>query len=230
MTLRNVKTVMVVLLVVGLMGSGVGALRYHASTAPAAEQTGSAPHPLAPPAVGTRSLHTRIGLINMARVLKDSKLGQTVEADLRRQTQQLQKDLASLRKQLQHNSAVYLDPATAPREKERLNRDFRLLQRDMQEEEAAARAKLAELNGKACIRVYRAVEDAANRIAKSQDLELVMFYTDAVTEADYYSPENMQHKLTQSGVLMPMVVAPGMDITETVIAALNHQYDASRGK
>ena len=230
MTLHNVKTLMVVLLVVGLMGGGVGALRYHASTAPAAEQTEPPPQALAPPAIGTHSLHTRIGLINMARVLKDSKIGQTVEADLRRQTQKLQKDLASLRKQLQHNSTVYLDPATAPRAKERLNQDFRFLQRDLQEQEAAARTKIAELNGKACIRVYRAVEEAANRIAKSQDLELVMFYNDAVTEADYYSPENMQRKLTQAGALMPMIVAPGMDITETVIEALNRLHDASSGK
>src|SRR5579871_3446307 len=223
MTLRNVKTLMVVLLGVGLMGGGVGALRYHASTGPASQ-------PLAPSAVGTHSLHTRIGLINMTRVLKNSKMSQTIETDLRRQTQQLQKTLSSLRKQLQHNGAVYLDPATPPREKERLNQDIRLLQRDVQEEEAAARAKLAELNGKACIRVYRAVEETANRIAKAQDLELVMFYTDAVTEADYYSPENMQHKLSQAGALMPMVVAPGMDITETVIEALNRVHGASQGK
>src|SRR5262249_7664236 len=65
------------------------------------------------------------------------------------------------------------------------------------------------------------VEDVANKIAKSKGLDLVLFYTDAVTEADYYNPNNLQRKLSQSGALMPIIVAPGMDITDTVIEALD---------
>jgi hypothetical protein len=42
-----------------------------------------------------------------------------------------------------------------------------------------------------------------------------------VTEADFYHPNNVQRKMTQPGVLMPMIVAPGMEITETVIDVLN---------
>ena len=48
-----------------------------------------------------------------------------------------------------------------------------------------------------------------------------MFYTDAVSEADFYNPTTLQRKLTQPGALMPLIVAPGMDVTEAVVEALN---------
>ena len=57
--------------------------------------------------------------------------------------------------------------------------------------------------------------------AKTQGLELVMFYTDAVSEADFYNPTTLQRKLTQPGALMPLIVAPGMDVTEAVVQLLN---------
>ena len=77
--------------------------------------------------------------------------------------------------------------------------------------------------------MYREVADVARRIASAKGLELVMFYNDAVTEADFYEPANLQRKMVQPGVLMPMVVTPGMDITDEVLAALNAQPAAPKG-
>ena len=67
------------------------------------------------------------------------------------------------------------------------------------------------------------------RIAKANGLELVLFYTDVVTEADFYNPDNLQRKLSQPGALMPMIVAPGMDITDSVIEALNRMHAPADG-
>ena len=52
----------------------------------------------------------------------------------------------------------------------------------------------------------------------------MLFYTDAVTEDDFYNPNNLQRKLSQPGALVPMVVAPGMDVTDVVIEGLNKAY------
>jgi RNA polymerase sigma factor (sigma-70 family) len=176
---------------------------------------GFPPPSVAPSAKGALPLHTRIGLINMTRVLKDSKAFQSLQADLNIKSNQAQQDLEILKGQLRRLQAGSDDPA-----RERLAAGIRQLQREIQDEQDRARTKLAKLNGEALTKMYRDVEDVANRIAKANGLELVMFYTDVVTEADFYNPTNLQNKMTRPGALMPMIVAPGMDITESVVEVL----------
>jgi hypothetical protein len=51
-----------------------------------------------------------------------------------------------------------------------------------------------------------------------------------ISHAGFYAPHNLQRKLTQLGVLMPMIVAPGMDITDTIITVLNRNAAAPDGR
>jgi RNA polymerase sigma factor (sigma-70 family) len=193
-----------------------------------AAEVGAAPPPqaLAPPAHGPVPLHTRIGLINLSRVFKAARQFQASQAELRKQTKAVQQKLEALKSQLQRLKAESDDPATkAPARQQNALRMLQL-KREIEDEEASARAKLEKVTGASLTKMYRQVEDAANRIAKARGLELVMFYADAVTEADFYNPNNLQRKLTQPGALMPMVVAPGMDITEAVIEVVDRTAPA----
>jgi RNA polymerase sigma factor (sigma-70 family) len=173
---------------------------------------GPPPRALAPPGgEGARPLQTRIGLINLTRVLKTSKKFQAIQADLRTKTQQAQQKLEALKKQVQKYQA----------EGEQSARQLRDTQRQMEDEQQSAQMMLTKMQGDAVTSMYREVEDVAKRITKAKGLELVLFYTDAVTEEDFYNPNNLQRKLSQPGALMPMIVAPGMDITDTVIEGLD---------
>jgi RNA polymerase sigma factor (sigma-70 family) len=274
MAFRNVKTVIAVFLIVGMMGGGAGALRYFAQPAPAAEQpgdtvrddtrapaggesvaadrpsvardakgppskpirtladlppgkTGPAPQMLAPSATGVRPAQTRIGLINMTRVLKGSRKSQAIQADLRNRMKEIQKKLEPLQKQIKQYQAAHNDPETPAGDRQKYLQQIHKLMLEIQDAELTAQAQISKLNNEACVRLYREIEDAANRVAKAHEYELVMFYTDAVTEADFYSPQNVQRKMMQPGALMPMIVTPGMDITDTVIEALNRMYKAT---
>ena len=191
---------------------------------------GAPPQSLAPPGpVGARTQRTRIGLINMTRVLKSSKKMKAMRDEQREYIDQVRKKLDTLKTAYQN----YLEAAnhtTQPDERAKYEPKLRELKRQLEEEEISAKQHITKQSGKVTVQIYRAIEEAANRIAKANDLELVMFYTDAVTEADFYTPENLQRKLTQNSALVPMIVAPGMDITETVIEALNRMHDNSSGK
>jgi Skp family chaperone for outer membrane proteins len=179
------------------------------------------PRTLAPPAEGALPLHTRIGLINMTRVLKAATAYRSFQEELRAQTKHAEGKLEDLKAQVQQFRAESDDAGTPASRGEIHAKRLRDLQRQMEDEQQRAKARLARLSADALTRVYRQVEEAANRIAKTQGLELVMFYTDAVNEADFYNPTALQRKLTQPGALMPLIVAPGMDITEAVVQALN---------
>jgi RNA polymerase sigma factor (sigma-70 family) len=189
---------------------------------------GSPPRALAPPVGGAaRPLRSRIGLINLTRAFKGSKKYQALQADLRAQSRQLGQKLEVLKKQwqaLQEEAAV---PTTPADRRERLGGQLLQLQREVEDESASAKKKITRLEGDALTRMYREIEEVARRIAQRDDLELVLFYNDTSTEADYYSPSNLQRKLSQPG-LVPMIVSPGMDITEKVVEALN-QMDRSSG-
>jgi RNA polymerase sigma factor (sigma-70 family) len=243
MRIRQLKVVAGILLAVALTCGGVGTLRHFAVPAPAAAAErpivveagnpqapaddppdpvpGPPPRALAPPADGARPPQTRIGLINMSRVLKRSKKLQVIEKDLRKQTQAMQQYLEELRTQVRNLQAAQDANATPADQREQLGRHVKEIIRKIDDEQATASREMERRNGAALTRVYKEIEDAANRFARAQGLELVLFYTDAVTEADFYNPNNLQRKLSQPGALMPLVVSPGMDITDTVIDVLN---------
>jgi RNA polymerase sigma factor (sigma-70 family) len=195
------------------------------SAAPAADppaRAGAPPRALAPPAgEGARPPQTRIGLINMTRVLKGCKKVQASQADLRAQAHESQQKLAALQKQVQEFQARCDDPATPAADREQLAQKVRQLRRQIQDEGQQAQARLSKASGDTVAAAYREVEGAANRVAKQKGLELVLFYTDAVTEEDFYDPGALQRKLSQPGALVPLVAAPGMDITDIVIESLN---------
>jgi Skp family chaperone for outer membrane proteins len=170
---------------------------------------------------GARPAQTRIGLINMTRVLKGSKKFQAIQADLRKHTQVVQQQLEGLRTQVKNLQAEIGAARTPDDRREQFVRQVKELRRTMEDEQEAAKKEVERRSNAALTRMYRDVEDMARRVANAQGLELVLFYTDAVTEADFYSPNNLQRKLSQPGALMPLVVAPGMDITEAVLQALN---------
>ena len=56
--------------------------------------------------------------------------------------------------------------------------------------------------------------------ARSNDIDMVMHFSDAIAPADIYHPLNIQRKLQSQGC-MPMYMQDGMDITIRVTEMLN---------
>jgi RNA polymerase sigma factor (sigma-70 family) len=232
---RKVKALAGIVLVVAVAAGGAGALSRFAAPAPVAaaepaspptaEPTRPAeapPRALAPPAgEGARPPQTHVGLINITRALKGSKKFQAAKSDLDARTKESQKKVEALKKQLQEYQAHYENHPPPPATRDQAEERIRQMKRAMEDETESARSRLNKASNDAVTAAYREVEGAADRVAKLKGLELVLFYTDAVTEEDFYNPANLQRKLSQPGALMPMIVAPGMDVTDAVIEALN---------
>jgi RNA polymerase sigma factor (sigma-70 family) len=188
---------------------------------------GPPPQALAPPVYGaTRPPQTRIGLINLTRVLKGSKKLQAAQADLLGRMDKVNEKVDALKAEVQKYQADCDDPATPAARRDESARQVARLRKQIEDDTQRARTMMAKVSGDTLSATYREVEDMARRFANAQGLELVLFYTDALTEADFYKPEALQRKLAQPGALMPMVVAPGMDITDSVIEALNRTHPA----
>ncbi len=74
--------------------------------------------------------------------------------------------------------------------------------------------------------LYMDVLEAAQRYAISHEFDMVLHYNDAVTKEDYFSAMNIARKV-QTGALMPLYAAPGMDISTEVVHMLNYNVSPS---
>jgi RNA polymerase sigma factor (sigma-70 family) len=187
---------------------------------------GAPPRALAPPGGDGARLQTRIGLINLTRVVKGSKRFQAFQEDLRTRLQEAQRKVEALKSRV---DVLKRQSAEADRRDE-LEDQVRQLTREIEDEQERAKRLLNKREGDALTTIYREIEEAARRFAQAQGLELVLFYNEAATEAEFYSPANVQRRLSQPGALMPLVVSPGMDITDRVIDVLNRAHVPPDGR
>jgi Skp family chaperone for outer membrane proteins len=188
----------------------------------------AAPAALAPaPREGAPPLRTRIAVLNLARVFKRSKKCQALEANLRAKMTQAQRKVEALNKEVRRHQEVTDAPGTSADRREEHSWAITQLKRQIEDEQAHAKEMIERTNGETLAAMYREVAETARRVANARDFELVLFCNEAVTDADLTNPVNLQRKLSH-GALMPMVVAPGMDITDAVTDALNQMDEASR--
>lgn len=182
------------------------------------------PAPAPAPAVAPRPLQTRIGLMNMVQVLKNYKKFTAIEENIKKRASELEKELEPFRAELVRLRQLAQAPNTSQEEHEKIEQRMRQLQVDAQNKEDLAKKELVKMNGEAALMIYKEVEAAVSLYARSNNLELVLFYNDAVTEQDYYHPVNLQRKLTQPAAVMPIFVTPGMDISNQIVSNLNARY------
>jgi Skp family chaperone for outer membrane proteins len=114
-------------------------------------------------------------------------------------------------------------PDVTDRRKAELQKKLRLVTRQLEDLKAEATAVITRKQEAQLKALYQDVEAAARRYARAHGIELVLHYNDAVKEPDLSKAPNSQRKL-QAGSCIPLCSAPGIDVSEAVLAALNHDY------
>jgi Skp family chaperone for outer membrane proteins len=169
-------------------------------------------------------VQTRIAVVNMLQVVKSYKKCQTCEDYVKNLYMQGEQQLNAKKKVLEGLKAEVENPNTTPQRREQLEKDWRKVQREMEEIGEEFKTKGAKMRGDLLVGIYREVEEAVSAYAKANGIELVMHYNDASPSApaDYYSPMNVQRKMS-AGACMPMYITPGMDISGAVVDMLNRR-------
>jgi Skp family chaperone for outer membrane proteins len=115
-----------------------------------------------------------------------------------------------------------------PSQRDDLEQRFKAIEREMQDMGEQAKKQLSRMRDEQAVQIYSEVETAVQAYARANDIEMVMHYNDAIVPADMHNPINIQRKL-QTGACMPMYVAPGMDITNTIAQMLNQKLGMAPG-
>jgi Skp family chaperone for outer membrane proteins len=191
-------------------------------------QNGGAPNR---PAVSSEPLRTRIAVVNVVQVLKNYKKFLSSDAEIKARIKQTKEQLDPLEKQIREYQAKGQLPSTPAAERDTIKREIERLTLAYKEKAEDADKMLTKHSGELAVQIYHELEDAVDAFARSNAIELVMMYNDALksNQAEFYSPQIVQRKMNIVGPFMPMYVDPRMDITEPITTMLNRRLDAGYG-
>jgi Skp family chaperone for outer membrane proteins len=183
------------------------------------------------PAGSSEPLRTRIAVVNVVQVLKKYSKFQSSDLEIKNQIQQTKAALEPLEKQIRERQAKAQLPETSPAERDNIKRDLERLTLQYKEKAEDADKALTKRSGELAVQIFHELEDAVDMFARSNAIELVLMYNDALKSnpTEYYSPAIIQRKMNIVGPFMPMYVDPRMDITEPITTMLNRRVASGYG-
>lgn len=168
---------------------------------------------------------TRVALVNLPQVIKTYQKYQAFEREWQEAYKMFDKQYEGKRALLASYSAQ-MQKATDQAQREKLEKDSRALQHEMQEMGEDAKKQLGKKRDDQAVIIYKEIEEAVAAFAKANDIEMVMHFSDNIVPAEIYNPANIQRKLAM-GACFPMYNVPNMDITNYIVQMLNQRYAQS---
>ena len=172
------------------------------------------------PAQATPAPRTHVALLNLTYVIKNYAKYASFQSEMKKLIEPFQNTDTQYRKEAEELSKQVTPTTTADKRAE-IEKKLKDIQRKVEDNNAEAKIVLGKKTDDEMKIVYMDVVAAAQGYATSHDFDLVLHYNDAVTKEDYFSAPNISRKL-QSGALMPLYAAPGMDISQEVVSLLNY--------
>jgi Skp family chaperone for outer membrane proteins len=182
-------------------------------------------NPKEPPAPATKP-EVKAAVLNLSYVIKNWKKWKEFQEEYKKKLEGYDDQLKSMKKARDDKDQLARNTADAGA-REALIEEMDNLSKRMKEITDEGKKTLEEIESKQFSDIYKAVTDAAELHAKAHGIEVVMHYNDGTTEDEINNPKNVTRKLGQ-GALFPLYLAPGVDISREVLAALNEDYDRAK--
>jgi Skp family chaperone for outer membrane proteins len=174
---------------------------------------------------------TRIGLVNLTYVIKNYSKYKDFQEEIRdiigpfqQKDGQLREKLEQLRLEGQQLSEQASrggkQGEAAVKKLKSVEKKGKQLVREMEDNQAEAKLKLGKRSDDEMKILFIDVLEAVKRYSADHDLDAVLHYNDALTRVDFLSAQNIARKLN-TGALMPLTSAPGIDISKDISDLLN---------
>ncbi len=167
---------------------------------------------------------SKIAVVNLAKVINKYQKWEAFKADYKKEyTKVFEERVNPLKLKLESLDKEVKNPSTTADRREAATKEMKQLERQMQDIADDAKNILGKKEADQFVQLYREVRDAVAAIARYYSIDVVMHYNDAFEEKDMDTPQNVARKMGHAGC-MPLWVAPGSDISDTVIEYLNRAY------
>jgi Skp family chaperone for outer membrane proteins len=166
---------------------------------------------------------TRIALVNLKHVVMNYQKWLQFTEELKVEYKKYEDKVPALNRQmaqLRKDSAATMEPD----EKASIEKQAKKLQQQMQEVANEAKEVIGKKESAELVIIYREITEAATAYARENDIDLVMHYNDATSEAEMNSPQNIQRKVVAGPTTPLYVKAADIDISQQVVERLNERH------
>jgi Skp family chaperone for outer membrane proteins len=169
---------------------------------------------------GTPAAKSKIAILNLKYVITNYSRFKTFQEENKKSYEKYEVQLKPLTTKMEGYSKQVKDPAVDQATKEKISKEAKQLQQQIQNITEEAREALGKQESDQLVLIYKEVGAAVSAYAVANDLELVMHYSDGTNEVEMNSPQNMHQKMGQRA-LIPLYWGQGTDISYPVLQNLN---------
>jgi Skp family chaperone for outer membrane proteins len=180
----------------------------------------SVPSVPAKPAVAPR---TKIALLNLTYVISYYHKYQAYKEEMKTIAKPFEDQIKGKQAEGEAMRKEATNPATPQARVEELQKQAKVLQREMEDISNDAKTKLAKKAEGQMVELYKEVLGAAQRYAVSHDFDMVLQYNEPIEKDAYYTAANVERKMG-AGALIPMHYSNENEISYDVMNALNAAY------
>jgi Skp family chaperone for outer membrane proteins len=166
---------------------------------------------------------TRVALVNLSYVIKNYARYKDYQDEMKEAAKTYQERDKKLRAQAEKLAKGMGNSPVVPAKSDDAEEKLKKVQREIEDNALKAKKALGKLNDEAMKTIFTDLTEACERYASAHDLDLVMHYNEGVTPEEVGSTQNIARKL-QSGPLMPIYSARGMEISKELVELLNHNH------
>jgi Skp family chaperone for outer membrane proteins len=217
---RTVKRNKVVLATLATLGVAA----YLASEV-GAQTPGTSPAPAAAAAPAS----VKIGLVNLAYVFKGYNKYKVYSEEMDKIRLQYEKKHNDLQKYIKDCQDFATSPKSTQAEKEKMEEYVKTAKRQMEDNIDQAKKAASKKADEHMVQCYKEIEEAVKRYAGANGFHMILNYSEALTDADKYSPADVQRKISgpfNSAGVCPLYMVNGMDVSADVVNTLNTMFPA----
>jgi Skp family chaperone for outer membrane proteins len=183
-----------------------------------------------PPAAAPAPASPKIGMINLAAVLKGYNKFKVYNDEIEKIRLDYQKKEDDLKKLIKQWTDFGNSEKATQADREKAEETIKTCQRRIEDNLGEYKKVRGKKSDDQMVQMYREIEEAVKIFAGPNGFHMILHYSEPLTEVDKYSATNIQRKLVgpgSSGGVCPMYFVGSMDVSEDVVRTLNSRFPAS---
>jgi Skp family chaperone for outer membrane proteins len=168
---------------------------------------------------------TRLAVLNLKYVVMNYKKWQRFTEELKAEYKKYEERVQTLNREME-GLKKEMAAATDSEEKRKIEKQGKKVQQQMQQIADEAKRGLGKKETDELVIIYKDIATAVAEFARANDIDLVMHYNDATTDAEMRSPQNIQRKMVTGPTTPLYYKAADVEISQEILKMLNDRYAA----
>jgi Skp family chaperone for outer membrane proteins len=188
----------------------------------------SAQTPATAPAAAAPS-NVKVGLVNLAYVFKGYNKYKTYSDEMEKIRVQYEKKDTDLKKYIKECQDFSQTAKATQTDRDKMEEYIKTAKRQMEDNANEFKKVAGQKSDQHMVQCYKEIEEGVKRYAAANGFHMICSYSEALTDADKYSPADIQRKITgpfNSAGVCPLYFVNGIDVSADVVNTLNQMYPA----